>query len=161
MKLFKVLLLLPCFLWANNPTQEISKILDDLHLAAAEADGDSYFKLFRPDAIYIGTDATETWTIEEFKRFAKPYFDQGRGWVYTPTDRKVTLSEQGNTAWFVELLWNEKYGQSRGSGVLVKQTDGWKIAQYHLTFPIPNELAKEITQQIKQHTRQPLKEYES
>lgn len=153
MKWLIILLILPCIVWAGNSTQDVSKVLDDLHLAAAKADGEVYFNLFHPDAIYIGTDASETWTLEQFKSFAKPYFDQGKGWLYTPTERKITLSERGNTAWFVELLWNEKYGQSRGTGVLVKEANGWKVAQYHLTFPIPNELAKEITQQIKQHNQ--------
>lgn len=152
MKIIILLLVLSAHAFAGETKLEISKVLDDLHQAAAKADGESYFDLFHSNAIYIGTDATETWTLQEFKSFAKPYFDQGRGWLYTPTERKITLSEQGNTAWFVELLWNEKYGQSRGTGVLVKEPDGWKVAQYHLTFPIPNELAKEITQQIKQHS---------
>jgi hypothetical protein len=26
---------------------------------------------------------------------------------------------------------------------------GWRIAQYHLTFPIPNELSAEFTARIK------------
>jgi hypothetical protein len=33
--------------------------------------------------------------------------------------------------------------------VLVLEAGEWKIAQYALTFPIPNELAQGITTQIK------------
>ena len=34
-------------------------------------------------------------------------------------------------------------------GVLVKLGNDWKISQYALTFPIPNDLAKGMTDQIK------------
>jgi hypothetical protein len=39
--------------------------------------------MFAPDGIFIGTDATERWTVAEFKAYAKPHFDKGRGWTYT------------------------------------------------------------------------------
>ena len=57
---------------------------------------------------------------------------------------------EGETAWFDEMLWNEKYGTCRGTGVLVLTEQGWRIAQYHLTFPIPNELSAEFTSRIKE-----------
>lgn len=33
--------------------------------------------------------------------------------------------------------------------MLIKTAHGWRIAQYALTFPIPNELAKDMTDRIK------------
>jgi ketosteroid isomerase-like protein len=150
------LLLLSLSVSADDSRQAVNQVLDRLHQTAATADAQGYFELFTPDALYIGTDASEIWTLEEFKQFALPYFERGRGWVYTPSKRIITLSDDGTVAWFVELLWSESYGQSRGTGVLVKHPDGWKIAQYHLTFPIPNALAKEITDKIKQHANQTL-----
>ena len=48
------------------------------------------------------------------------------------------------------MLWNDTYGVCRGTGVLVLTEEGWRIAQYHLTFPIPNELSAEITARIKE-----------
>ena len=47
------------------------------------------------------------------------------------------------------------YGTSRGTGVLVKRPDGWKVAQYALTFPIPNDLAGEMTARIRAHEAAP------
>jgi hypothetical protein len=41
------------------------------------------------------------------------------------------------------------YGTSRGTGTLALTPWGWKIEQYALTFPIPNDLAKEMTGEIK------------
>jgi hypothetical protein len=52
-------------------------------------------------------------------------------------------------AYFDEILESKSYGTSRGTGVLVKTRAGWKIAQYALTFPIPNDLAKDTTDRIK------------
>ena len=127
----------------------VADILNQLHQFAAEAKGEQYFQLFSKDAVYIGTDASETWSIDEFKTFATPYFSKGKGWDYRVTQRNIYFSSDKQVAWFDELLWNDKYGVSRGSGVLEYKKQQWKIAHYHLTFPIPNELAAEFTRQIK------------
>ena len=131
--------------------EAVDRTLSSFHTAAADADGELYFSLLADDAIYIGTDASERWTSQEFKAFAEPYFSEGRGWTYTATERHISIAPGGEVAWFDEMLWNESYGTCRGTGVLVLTEDGWQIAQYHLTFPIPNELSREITARIKEH----------
>ncbi len=127
----------------------VDQVLNSLHANAAAAKGDAYFALFAPDAVYMGTDVSERWSIDEFKGYALPYFNQGKGWVYTKRNRHISVSPTGNTAWFDEVLDSQNYGTSRGTGVLVRGKDGWKISQYHLTFPIPNDLADEFTTRIK------------
>ncbi len=82
--------------------------------------------------------------------FAEPYFSKGRGWTYTATDRNIFIGPGGAVAWFDEMLWNESYGTCRGTGVLVQNEQEWRIVQYHLTFPIPNELSREFTARIKE-----------
>ncbi|NVK88005.1 MAG: nuclear transport factor 2 family protein [Gammaproteobacteria bacterium] len=129
------------------------RVLDQLHHAAAKADANTYFQLFMPAATFVGTDADEIWSLAEFKRFAEPYFAKGQGWTYRVTWRQVKLSSDQTTAWFVERLYNESYGETRGSGVLVKQSGCWRIAQYHLTIPIPNHLAKNIVSIIQQDSK--------
>ena len=141
----------PLFAAELNPEDAVATILDSFHAAAATADGETYFELLTDNAIYIGTDAAERWTVDEFRSFAEPYFDSGRGWTYTATERHVDLAPDGTVAWFDEILWNESYGTCRGTGVLLLTENGWRIAQYHLTFPVPNALAKEFTAKIKAH----------
>jgi len=51
--------------------------------------------------------------------------------------------------WLDELSASAGYGTSRGPGTLVLTPDGWKVSQYALTFPIPNDLAKDMTAKIK------------
>jgi ketosteroid isomerase-like protein len=128
----------------------VLRTLDAFHAAAARADGAAYFRLFADDGVFIGTDASEHWTVAEFRAYAEPYFSQGKGWVYTPRagSRHVTFSSSGDVAWFDELLDSASYGTSRGTGVMVYKSGEWKIAQYALTFPIPNDLAKELTARI-------------
>lgn len=153
-KLIAILLMLWCVPAAgadDDSIVAIDKVLDVFHDAASRADGDLYFGLFAEDAVFIGTDAAERWSVDQFKAFAEPYFSEGRGWTYTKTQRHVDLTADGETAWFDEMLWNEKYGTCRGTGVLVLTEKGWRIAQYHLTFPIPNELSAEITSRIKEY----------
>jgi ketosteroid isomerase-like protein len=122
----------------------VAAVLDGFHEAASRADGDAYFAALAPDAVFIGTDASERWSVAEFRAFADPYFSAGRGWTYVPRDRHIHVGPGGDIAWFDEMLDNASYGVCRGTGVLVRAADGWKIAQYHLTIPIPNDLAKEI-----------------
>lgn len=135
----------------NGPVSEINSTLDQLHAAASKADGKKYFRLFTDDAMYIGTDAAERWTIKEFRAFAEPYFAKGTGWTYKPRSRHVTIADIPChcVAWFDELLDSESYGTSRGTGVLVLKNGSWKISQYALTFPIPNDLAKGMTKEIR------------
>ncbi len=133
----------------------VDAVLTAFHAAAAAADGKTYFSLLADDAIYLGTDASERWTVEEFRAFAEPYFSQGRGWTYTATERHIAVASGGSVAWFDEMLVNETYGVCRGTGVLVKEDGAWRIAQYHLTFPIPNDLAREFTTRIKDHETRP------
>ena len=128
---------------------QVNQVLDQLHQSASKADGNQYFSLFSNQAIFIGTDPKETWTIQEFKNFALPYFNKGTGWTYISRDRHIYFSETKQTAWFDEMLDNEKYGETRGTGVLVSTKKGWKIAQYHLTLPIPNDLTKKIVKLIR------------
>ncbi len=129
----------------------IDATLDALHAAAARADGKAYFALFAPDSVFIGTDASERWPVEAFRAYAMERFAAGKGWTYAPRQRHVTLANIPCSciAWFDELLDNERYGTSRGTGVLIRTDDGWKIEQYALAFPIPNDLAPDITARIK------------
>ncbi|MCP3981776.1 MAG: nuclear transport factor 2 family protein [bacterium] len=132
-------------------TSEVADVLDRLHRAAADADGEAYFDLFTSDAVFLGTAAEERWTIEEFQAFAQPYFSAGRGWTYVVRQggRNVVVSRGGDVAWFDEVLDNEKYGECRGTGVLRRIGDRWKIAQYNLTIPVPNEIALDVVGMIR------------
>ena len=129
----------------------IDSTLNAFHDAASRAEGRRYFSLFADDAVYIGTDAGERWTLKEFRAFAEPYFNKGTGWTYKPRSRHVIIADVPCrcVAWFDELLDSQSYGTSRGTGVLVLKNGSWKISQYALTFPIPNDLAKGMTTEIK------------
>jgi ketosteroid isomerase-like protein len=151
----KQLLILMIFIFMTHSslakdTTNVAAILDALHSSASKADSDTYFNLFADDAIFIGTDAEEFWTLEQFKSYTMPYFSKGQGWTYIPKNRDIKFSQSGDVAWFHEILISESYGTTRGTGVLIREEDKqWKIAQYHLTIPIPNDLAKDFTGKIE------------
>lgn len=123
---------------------EVAAVLDDFHAAAGAADFDRYFGHFASGGVFLGTDATERWTVERFKAYARPYFRPGGGWTYRPRARHVSFTPDGHTAYFDELLDNAGLGEVRGSGVLVRQNRAWKVAQYNLSIPIPNALADSV-----------------
>ncbi|MCP3130208.1 nuclear transport factor 2 family protein [Shewanella sp. KJ2020] len=123
--------------------QAAAHVLDKLNQYSSSADWDKYFALYRQDGIFIGTDASERWGMVEFEGYSRPT----NGWRYDLVERH--LIQHGNIILFDELLNSPAYGISRGTGTLIKTDGEWKIAQYHLSFPIPNALAKQITTEIK------------
>lgn len=118
--------------------EAITTVLNAWHKAAADAKMEDYFGYMTPDAIYIGTDATENWTLAEFRAFAKPYFDRGKAWNFTALQRNIYLSKDQKMAWFDELL-DTQMKICRGSGVLQKINGQWKIVHYVLSMTVPNE----------------------
>lgn len=142
---------LPVFAQDSASVAAINSTLDQLHNAASKADGSRYFTLYTDDAVFIGSDAGERWSLKEFRAFAEPYFARGKAWTYKPRSRHVVIGDIPCrcVAWFDELLDSESYGTSRGTGVLILTNGSWRISQYALTFPIPNDLAKGMTTEIK------------
>ncbi len=133
----------------DDVRDDVSATLDALHEAASEADFDRYFSLYAREAVFLGTDATERWTREEFMDYTKARFDAGTGWTYHMLERHIAIAPGGRTAWFDERLENANLGETRGSGVLVMEDGNWRIAQYNLTIPIPNEMAREVAERIR------------
>ncbi|MEZ4241144.1 MAG: nuclear transport factor 2 family protein [Myxococcota bacterium] len=123
---------------------EVDRVLDALHQAATDADAERYFGLYADDAVFIGTDASERWDLPAFRAFAAPHFEQAPAWTYTPERRAVSFDRKGRTAWFDEALSHPRYGEVRGSGVLVREGHEWRVAQYVLSFPVPNEVAPQV-----------------
>ena len=145
----KSIIIIVYILISQNDKELINKVLDDLHHYASEADGVKYFSLFDSEAVFFGTDATERWSINEFQEYALKRFENGTGWTYYPINRNIYLNNDKNTAWFDEELNNDKYGVFRGTGVLIKTNEGWKISQYNLLLPIPNDLLIDYSKEIK------------
>jgi ketosteroid isomerase-like protein len=116
--------------------RSIAAALDDFHEAAAHADEARYFAHFAPDAVFLGTDATERWDVAAFRAFAHPYFARGKAWTFRPTRRAVVV--RGETAWFDEDLATDSLGPARGSGVLVFRDGRWLLEQYVLSITVPN-----------------------
>lgn len=137
--------------YAGTAEDAANQLLDRFHDAAAKARFEDYFASFTPDGVFIGTDASERWSVEQFKAYAKPHFDKGRGWTYTVAERHMNVSADGRHASFDELLDNASLGRCRGTGVLRRVNDQWRIEQYHLTIPVPNDLANEVVKRIREH----------
>nr|WP_236676290.1 nuclear transport factor 2 family protein [Chryseolinea lacunae] len=140
---------------AQQTEKEINQFIDQWHLAASQANGKAFFESIADNGVYIGTDAKERWTKTEFVSFAMPYFDKGKAWDFKPYDRDLHVTSDEKNAWFSELLttW---MGVCRGSGVLRKTKQGWKIEQYHLSVTVPNEIIKDfitLVDAYNQHTK--------
>ena len=127
---------------ASPDTLAINTLIDGLHRDAHSGQFDAYFDRYTPAAVFMGTDKTERWTIDEFKRYAAPAFADGHAWSYTVIERNV--EGDGDTRWFDEILLNEKLGHCRGTGVVQRINGEWKLAHYSLTLLIPNNIAADV-----------------
>ena len=145
--LFLMLLAVSCYkneqkktLRVNTISEKkaIQTVLINWHKNAAEANFDAYFNAMSNKSIFIGTDASENWNIEAFKNFSKPHFDKGKAWNFNAFDRNIYIDPEGNIAWFDELL-DTWMGICRGSGVLKKTDNSWKIEHYVLSLTTPND----------------------
>lgn len=120
-------------------SNEVAKVLDDWHDAAAKADEARYFGHLSDDSIFLGTDATERWDKKAFLAYAHPHFAKGKAWKFRAARRAIVVAQSGEYAWFDEDLETERLGPARGSGVVAKRPEGLRILQYNLSIPIPNE----------------------
>jgi hypothetical protein len=118
---------------------DAAKTLDGFHAAAREANEARYFSYFAASGVFLGTDPTERWTVPAFRAYAHPHFAKGKAWSFRPTRRSLAVAPSAEYAWFDEDLETERLGPARGSGVLLRDGNAWKIAQYNLSIPIPND----------------------
>ena len=111
---------------------DIDNLLDGLHEDAHNGNYESYFDRYTSDAVFLGTDKTERWTIQEFKSYAKPAFSDGHGWTYKVIERN--WEGNGDTRWFDEILFNEKLSEGLAPEIAVF-VDGLNDFYY---FNVPN-----------------------
>jgi len=134
---------------AAKARAEIDALMTSWHKAAATADAPTYFGLLAPGAVFLGTDATERWTKDEFQAYAAGRFKAGSAWVYWATERHIGLSADGGSAWVDETLASKSYWTCRGTAALEKIDGAWKIRLYSLTYTIPNSAVPEIMPVVK------------
>ncbi len=114
------------------------QLMDDWHIAAASANFNSYFDATHEHFVFLGTAPGERWTKIQFQQFCKPYFDKGKAWDFVPANRHWNYNADSTIAWFDEDLKTWMEG-CRGSGILTKTENEWKISYYNLTVLIENE----------------------
>ena len=121
---------------------DVGAVLDDFHDAAASADADRYLGHLTEDAVFMGTDEWERWPKHpDFSDYAAQRFADG-GWSYRSVERNVQVA--GDVAWFDEVVFSERNGRFRGTGVLTRIDGEWKIAHYAMSFLIFNENWTEV-----------------
>ncbi|WP_395344188.1 nuclear transport factor 2 family protein [Ningiella sp. W23] len=125
---------------SNADEGAVNAVMDGLHESASQADLSAYLGAFTENGVFMGTDDWERWsrptTLDEY---VAERFKSGTGWTYTPEVRHISFSDSGDTAWFDEIIVSSKWGRFRGTGVLTKVQDEWKIAHYSMTVLVANE----------------------
>ena len=58
-------------------TRQVNAFVDGWHDDAAHT-RPSYFDKIAPQGVYIGTDKSEIWTRDQFKAWARPFWERGR-----------------------------------------------------------------------------------
>lgn len=117
---------------------QLNILIDNWHLAATTADLQKYSQVMSEKYVFLGTAPGERWNKNAFLDFSKPYFDKGKAWDFKPSNRIWEFNTDSTVAWFDENLDTWMRG-CRGSGILEKENNAWKISYYNLTVLIENE----------------------
>jgi hypothetical protein len=134
---------------SQSEAEIVSAMLDDWYSAANRGDAPEYHSRFTDDAVFLGTDPKERWTISEFRAlYPHPQ------WTYVSKDRHVLFSSDGKMGWWDEKL-SSKHGEARATGVVVRSHRTWKIAQYNLSFLIPNAAVPDLIDMLKRFANVP------
>lgn len=145
-----ILVVLGSIFTCYGQNESINKSIDQWHIAASKAQAETYFNLMTSDATFVGSDAEEVWDVKAFKKFALPYFSQGKAWTFTPVSRNIYTSNS-KLAWFDEVLTSAHMGLCRGSGVVEFVDNRWKIKHYVLSVIVPNEMVDQLTKMKQKH----------
>lgn len=129
-------------------TEKVARFIDEWHDDAAHARL-QYFDKMAKDGVYIGTDKTERWTRDEFKVWAKRYFERPSAWAFTSFNRHISMSPDRNWIWFDEQL-KTQMGICQATGVIRQTAQGFEIMHYQLSLTVPNELTDYLAAGVKQ-----------
>ncbi len=144
MKKYNLVIICSIILFACNHMDKdkeevkLNQFMDEWHHSAAIADEDIFFGSLDSNAVYLGTDPNERWLKHEFMDWGLKYFERDTAWAFTPYNRVWEFSEDMSYAWFDELL-KTHMGICRGSGVVKRYNDEWKIKHYNLALTISND----------------------
>ena len=133
--------------------QQVNVFIDEWHDDAAHARM-AYFDKIAKDGVYIGTDKTELWHKDEFKVWAKKYFERKSAWAFKLIKRNVYVGGDRHYIWFDELL-DTTMGICRASGVIHKTASGFEIEHYQLSLAVPNEVTAPVSKIIKDFEAKP------
>jgi len=112
--------------------------LDALHTAGAEANQTAFFSLLTDGIVFLGMEGSDRLVGQSVRDFFSNSFSGGESWALQSRQREIQLSADGKVAWFDELLQSDQLGLGRGSGVLIHDGMGWKLAQYNVTLAKPD-----------------------
>lgn len=131
----------------------VNAFVDEWHDDAAHARL-AYFDKMASDGIYIGTDKTELWNRDQFKLWAKRYFERKSAWAFKAIKRNVYMTADAKTIWFDELL-DTQMGVCQASGVIANTDKGFEIKHYQLSMAVPNDVGASVTKLIKDYEAKP------
>lgn len=134
--------------------QQVNAFVDEWHDDAAHARL-AYFDKIASDGVYIGTDKTELWHREQFKQWARRFFERKSAWAFKATRRNVYLSPDRQFIWFDELL-DTQMGVCQASGVIRRSAKGFEIEHYQLSIAVPNGVAGKVSAAIKEFDAAPV-----
>jgi len=132
-------------------SKAVNAFVDRWHDDAANTRPD-YWDKFAPQAVFIGTDKSEVWTRDQFKAWAKRFWDRKKAWNFTAQKRNVYFSPDKQYVWFDEQL-NTQMGTCQASGVLRNTPEGFRIEHYQLSLAVPNPLMDSFSKAIAEHER--------
>jgi hypothetical protein len=126
--------------------EAIRLVLADWHAAATTGDETRYFSYLAPDAIFLGPDESQRWSVDALRDYAVPRYGE-KGFPIRALRYDALLSRDGTEAWFEEDLDTEVLGPARGTGWMTRNDEGrWRVTRYSLVLTVPEDRIREVKQ---------------
>ncbi len=133
---------------SDAPAGSAQWLLHDVHRAKAEGDGERYFGHFAADGVFLGTDRAERFSLAGVRAILGPYYAHGARPTTIPIEQVVYPSADGGWAWFEQLVERQHVGRMRGTGVLRRVDDTWKLVHYNVVLTVPDDLTEDFARRI-------------
>lgn len=138
----------------DKELSDIRSLLEQYELAREGEDFATVEQIWASDddIILFGTEGDEQMVgFAEIKKAMSRQFDELENTLINISEQKIKISEDGNTAWFSEVLdynfifqgENMIFEGIRFTGVMEKREGKWKLVQGHLSVPYEANIEEE------------------
>lgn len=134
----------------SDPIKEVEALDDQFNKAFVAKNIEGMLQNVSPDCVFYGTDATEKWTLAEFKQMLVQALPSTP--AFQTISREFIPSPDGNTVVVVKITkWDMFKTDLRQIDVYTKQHGSWKQTMLSMQHTIPNAKTRGLNEMMSKN----------